>query len=125
MRNFQASILSSSFKLAQEKYSHLCMVCVFNFLLSMPRKSSYLIVLSTDEVDELRKRASAYSSPYYVVLRAKMILMAAKGMNNTEIAERLDTRREVVSRWRCRFYQFRLEGLHESPRSGRPRLEDA
>lgn len=97
---------------------------LFDRLLYMPRKSPYPIVLSTEETDELHRRASAYASPYYVVLRAKMILMAATGMNNTEIAERLDTRREVVSQWRGRFYQFRLAGLHESPRSGRPRLKD-
>jgi transposase len=50
-----------------------------------------------------------------------MILMAAEGMSNDEIASRLDTRREVVSMWRKRFYRKRLAGLEELPRPGRPR----
>jgi transposase len=54
------------------------------------------------------------------VIRAKIVLMAAAGLNNDEIAARLDTRREVVSKWRKRFYQQRLAGLEERPRAGRP-----
>jgi transposase len=50
-----------------------------------------------------------------------MVLLAAKGMENKEIAARLNTRREVVSLWRKRFFEKRLEGLEERPRSGRPR----
>lgn len=47
--------------------------------------------------------------------------MAAQGMSNDEIATRLDTRREVVSLWRKRFYKERLAGLEERARPGRPR----
>jgi len=50
-----------------------------------------------------------------------MILMAAQGMANDEIAARLDTRREVVSQWRKRFFKERLAGLDERVRPGRPR----
>jgi transposase len=50
-----------------------------------------------------------------------MILMAAEGMDNDEIAARLDTRREVVSQWRKRFFKDRLAGLDERARPGRPR----
>jgi len=50
-----------------------------------------------------------------------MILHAADGMANHEIAERLDTRREVVSLWRKRFFADRLAGLEEHARPGRPR----
>lgn len=49
-----------------------------------------------------------------------MILYAAEGMANDEIAERLDTRREVVSLWRKRFFADRLAGLEEHARPGRP-----
>jgi transposase len=59
--------------------------------------------------------------PYFEVVRAKMILMAAEGMDNDEIATRLDTRREVVSQWRKRFFKDRLAGLDERDRPGRPR----
>jgi hypothetical protein len=46
--------------------------------------------------------------------------MAADGLDNDEIASRLDTRREMVSKWRKRFYQQGLPGLEERPRGGRP-----
>ena len=50
-----------------------------------------------------------------------MILHAAEGLSNDVIAERLDTRREVVSLWRKRFFTERLAGLEERSRPGRPR----
>ena len=88
----------------------------------MPRKSPFHIELSADESMELSRRASKYTLPYFEVVRAKMILLAASGMDNDEIATRLDTRREVVSQWRKRFFKERLPGLEERPRPGRPRV---
>ena len=87
----------------------------------MPRSSPYRIDLSAEEARELSRRAAKYTLPYFVVRRAKMILLAAQGMNNDEIAIRLDTRREVISLWRKRFYKERLAGLEERARPGRPR----
>ena len=88
----------------------------------MPRKSPFRIELSRDESAELSRRATRYTLPYFEVVRAKMILMAADGMDNDQIAERLDTRREVVSQWRKRFFKERMAGLEERPRPGRPRV---
>ena len=87
----------------------------------MPRKSPYSIVLTENEERELQRRAGKYTLPYFEVLRAKMILMAAQGMANDDIARALATRREVVSQWRKRFFEHRLSGLEERPRPGRPR----
>ena len=87
----------------------------------MPRQSPYKIVLSKEEDQELIERARKYTLPYFQVQRAKIILLAAEGLPNDEIAQRLDTRREVVSQWRKRFFQRRLGGLEELPRPGRPR----
>src|SRR3990170_5395250 len=87
----------------------------------MPRKSPYRIQLSPGERRELVRRAARYTLPYYHVLRAKMILLAAEGWDNDEIAARLDTSRLVVSRWRKRFFEQRLPWLDEQPRPGRPR----
>ena len=61
-----------------------------------------------------------YTLPYRDVVRAKIVLMAAEGLDNDEIAERLDTRREIVSKWRKRFFEHGLPGLEERPRGGRP-----
>jgi hypothetical protein len=90
--------------------------------LQMPRKSPFRIELSSDESAELSRRATKYTLPYFEVVRAKMILMAADGMDNDQIAIRLDTRREVVSQWRQRFFKERIAGLEERARPGRPRV---
>ena len=52
----------------------------------MPRSSPFRIVLSRDEARELARRANKYTLPYYQVVRAKMILLAAEGLGNDEIA---------------------------------------
>jgi DNA-binding NarL/FixJ family response regulator len=44
-----------------------------------------------------------YTLPYRDVFRAQIVLLAADGLRNDEIARRLNTRREVVSLWRKRF----------------------
>lgn len=87
----------------------------------MPRSSPYTIILRPEERRELESRAAKYTLPYFQVIRARMILHAAEGFSNDQIAERLDTRREVVSLWRKRFFEDRLAGLEERARPGRPR----
>lgn len=86
----------------------------------MPRTSPFRIKLTAAEAAELNRRAVRYTLPYFEVIRAKMILLAAQGLGNDEIAARLDTRREVVSLWRKRFFTDRLAGLEERARPGRP-----
>jgi len=86
----------------------------------MPRKSPYVVSLSVDQRRELEARSRRYTLPYRDVVRAKIVLMAAEGLDNDEIAARLDTRREIVSKWRKRFYEGGLAGLEERPRGGRP-----
>jgi hypothetical protein len=87
----------------------------------MPRSSPYAITLSSAEEAELRRRSAKYTLPYFQVQRARMILHAADGLANDEIAGRLDTHPEVVSLWRKRFFADRLAGLEEHARPGRPR----
>ena len=87
----------------------------------VPRTSPYQITLSPDEQVELTRRAAKYTLPYLDVIRSKMILLAAQGLENDNIATRLDTRREIVSKWRKRFFEKRLGGLEDESRPGRPR----
>lgn len=87
----------------------------------MPRRSPFAIRLSAGERRTLEERARKYTSPYFSVVRAKMILLAAQGLGNDEIATRLDVGRDVVSQWRKRFFEQRVAGLDEHARSGRPR----
>lgn len=87
----------------------------------MPRTSPYQIVLTAEEKRELTRRAGQYTAPYRDVVRAKVILLAAQGAENTEIEKRVDMPREIVSKWRKRFFEKRVAGLDDEPRRGRPR----
>jgi hypothetical protein len=53
------------------------------------------------------------------VIRAKIVLYAADALDNGIIGERLDTTRQIVSKWRKRFFRERLRGLEEKSRAGR------
>ena len=86
----------------------------------MPRSSPFHIALTRDEQNELETRVRKYTSPYCDVIRAKIVLLAAQGLPNDVIAARLDTPRQIVSKWRKRFALARLPGLEEQLRGGRP-----
>jgi len=86
----------------------------------MPRSSPYIIKLTPSERDTLQARARQYTLPYRDVVRAKIVLLAAEGLENKEIGERLDMPRPVVSKWRKRFHRERLAGLEDRSRRGRP-----
>ena len=88
----------------------------------MPRRSPFTISLSPEETRGLQAQARKRSAPYHEVVRAKVVLMAAQGLSNEEIAGRLGMPRQVVSKWRKRFFQERLAGLRDRARSGRPAL---
>ena len=57
----------------------------------MPRTSPYHLILTDAERTELEGRARRYTSSYSDVVRAKIVLYAAEGLGNDEIAARLDT----------------------------------
>ena len=86
----------------------------------MPRKCPFSIQLSPTERTQLESCARRYTSPYREVIRAKIVLYAAAGLDNDDIAARLDTPRQIVSKWRKRFFQERIAGLEERSRTGRP-----
>ena len=85
----------------------------------MPQKSPFSVVLPKDERQHLESIARQYTSPYCDVIRAKIILLASQGLSNDVIASRLDTPRQIVSKWRKRFCLARLPGLEDEPRGGR------
>lgn len=86
----------------------------------MPRRSPFTIILSDGEREALAGQARQYTSSYRDVVRAKVILYAARGLDNKDIAARLDTSPQIVSKWRKRFFEERLAGLGDAPRRGRP-----
>lgn len=88
----------------------------------MSRCSPFVIVLPDADRKALEGRARSYTLPHAEVVRAKIVLLAADGVANTVIAERLDVHVDVVSRWRKRFYEKGIDGLLDRKRSGRPRV---
>jgi len=85
------------------------------------RCSPFVITLSEADRAVLEERARSYTASYAEVVRAKIVLLAADGVANTVIAERLDVHVGVVSRWRKRFFEQGRHGLKDRKRSGRPR----
>lgn len=79
------------------------------------------IELSDEERGALERIARSETKPFREVQRARMILYAARGDTDAEIAERLDCTPECVGKWRRRFGEQRLAGLADKQRAGRPR----
>lgn len=87
----------------------------------MSRHSPFVIELSVEERCELERRTRCYSLAHSQVMRARIVLLAADGWANVDIAEELGLHVDVVSRWRKRFRVEGMAGIDDRPRSGRPR----
>jgi transposase len=87
----------------------------------MPIPTAVSIELSEQERAQLESWARRRSSAQALALRCRIVLLAAQGLNNTEIAERLGVHRPMVRKWRSRFAEYRLDGLVDEPRPGKPR----
>jgi transposase len=83
-----------------------------------------LVVLSSEERATLQSWSKARSQPQRLVQRAQVVLLAAAGIENQEIAARLRISRPTVQLWRQRFLALRAAGLEkDAPRPGRiPRI---
>ncbi|ACY21635.1 putative transposase [Gordonia bronchialis DSM 43247] len=79
------------------------------------------IVLTDDERRELEGWARRRTTASGLAMRSRIVLAAADGGSNTEVAQRLGLNRGTVRRWRGRFVEHRCEGLLDEPRPGRPR----
>ena len=79
------------------------------------------LVLADEERLQLKAVAKSRSLPHGLVMRARLILLAADGLANTAIANKLDLSQQSVSMWRQRFLKQGLRGLHDELRPGRPR----
>ena len=90
-------------------------------LVVMARPPRHRIELSEQERCELERAGRSETMAFRDVQRARIVLYAADGLHDTEIAARLDTTAGVVGKWRRRFAEQRLEGLKDKPRAGRPR----
>jgi transposase-like protein len=79
------------------------------------------LVLSNDERETLERWARRPKSAQSLALRCRIVLECAKGQTNTVVADRLHVSRATVGKWRKRFIERRLDGLHDEPRPGVPR----
>ena len=87
----------------------------------MPPNVAVAIELSDDERARLEAWTRRRTSAQALAQRSRVVLLAADGLKNTEIAERLGVSRNMVMMWRARFAEQRLDGLLDEPRPGRPR----
>ncbi|CAK6692587.1 hypothetical protein BBFGKLBO_01265 [Synechococcus sp. CBW1107] len=79
------------------------------------------LVLSEDEAQQLRALANSRSLPHSIVQRAQIVLACGAGETNTAIAKRMGLTGMTVGKWRKRYRDLGLEGLHDELRPGRPR----
>ena len=78
------------------------------------------IDLSEEQREELERQARSRTATVRFAIRAKMILMAADGKQDQQIADELRTARQTVARWRSRFLASGIAGIEkDAPRSGR------
>ena len=79
------------------------------------------LVVTEAERAELRARLAVRKAPADEKLRIRIVLACAQGESGTRIAERCKTSIQTVSKWRRRYESYRLAGLTDAPRTGRPR----
>ena len=87
----------------------------------MPPNVAVAIELSGEERAQLEAWTRRRTSAQALAQRSRVVLLAAEGLTNTEIAQRLGVSRNMAMMWRARFAEQRLEGLLDEPRPGRPR----
>jgi transposase len=82
---------------------------------------SRLLALTQDQQTLLEKWSRGGSTPYRLVKRSQIVLLAARGDSNRAIAQRLRLNPITVARWRSRFLLLGVEGIrHDAPRLGSP-----
>lgn len=79
------------------------------------------LVVTDAERAELKSRLAIRKAPADEKLRVRIVLGCADGESGTVIARRLHTTAQTVSKWRRRYAAYRLAGLTDAPRAGRPR----
>jgi transposase len=80
--------------------------------------------ITDEERVELQRRVRAHTTPQRAAKRARIVLLAADGLPNRQIAPIVGMNQHTVAHWRHRFQAERLAGLQDRPRPGRPLVYD-
>ncbi len=80
-----------------------------------------VICLSGAERAELESLSRRVTAPHRMVLRARIVLLAAGGAGNSETARLLGVCDDTARKWRRRYLEKGPAGLAGAPRPGRPR----
>ena len=84
-------------------------------------RPAFGITLSAAARQELEGLARRRKTAQGLARRARIVLAAAAGLENQAIAEQVGAAANTVGKWRRRFAERRVDGLHDEPRSGAPR----
>lgn len=84
-------------------------------------KAAVAIELTDEERGELAGLAGRRRTAQGLARRARIVLLAAEGLENQDICAELDVDANTVGKWRRRFAERRVDGLYDEPRPGRPR----
>jgi len=79
------------------------------------------VELAEEERRTLERFARSRKGSHQIGVRARAILLAAQGLYDGQIAERVGRTRVTIGTWRRRFLSKRLDALHDEPRPGAPR----
>ncbi len=75
-------------------------------------------MITSDERAVLERFARRSRANRHLAFRARILLRSAAGVSNSAIARELRCAGATVGKWRKRFIEFRLDGLHDEPRPG-------
>src|ERR671923_242234 len=87
----------------------------------MAKGRAVAIVLDAAEKSELTALTRKHGAPQALAERARIVLAAASGLNNKEIAAKVGVCAATAGTWRTRFAEKRMDGLYDEPRPGAPR----
>ena len=82
------------------------------------------VVLTEEQREQMTALSESTSMPYGLVQRARIVLACAQGLTNSAVAKRLAVSPSAVGKWRRRFLERGVQGLHDELRPGRPRTYD-
>ena len=84
------------------------------------------LIVTDEEREVLVRWSKRPKSPFSIAQRARIVLLAADGLTNNQVADKVGVNQTTVVKWRKRFIEQRLDGLVDEPRPGAPRtISDA